>query len=405
MSGIGDSARLAALRDVQLLDQPSIESLDRYVRIARAALGVPVALVSLVTDRRQFFSSQCGLGEPYATTRETPLSHSFCKHVVTSDAPLVVEDARTDPRVAENGAVRDLSVVAYAGVPIESDAGTLGSFCAIDTNPRSWSERDLEILRELASAASDEIRIRRRVLRAETSERTLSDVVEKLETINEITMRTSRQNKHDLRAPLQVMSLGVDMLRHHPAMTKHPELGRLASMLERNIGYANELLATMHDAESATGADRTSIAVDPFFAEIIADLKHRTPQLQIVSEVAIPSPHVFASVRELRRSLENLVTNAQRFATSRIVLRARVDGSRVELSVHDDGAGLPSAEAYAQSWQASVRFHEHEGKSGTGLGLAIVRSIVEQLGGSVSAGPSPDGGAAFGFTLPVGAAG
>jgi len=79
---------------------------------------VPVSLVSLVDAHRQFFKSHSGLTGEFAEARQTPLSHSLCKHAVASKEPLIVSDAREHPLVADNLAVRDLGVVAYAGMPL-----------------------------------------------------------------------------------------------------------------------------------------------------------------------------------------------------------------------------------------------------------------------------------------------
>ena len=97
---IENEARLEALRRTSLLDSPPEEAFDRLTRLATAVLRVPVALVSLVDSDRQFFKSQCGLPEPLASSRQTPLTHSFCKHAVGSREPLVVADARLDPLFA-----------------------------------------------------------------------------------------------------------------------------------------------------------------------------------------------------------------------------------------------------------------------------------------------------------------
>ncbi len=141
---LSDPARLSALRDTGLL--------------VSKLLDVPVALVSLVEDDRQFFKSSVGLPEPYASERETPLTHSFCQHVTVMSGPLLVKDARTHPLVKDNQAVTDLDVIAYAGVPLEGrDGQTLGSLCAIDTKPRRWSEEDVAVLEDLAAAAMSEI--------------------------------------------------------------------------------------------------------------------------------------------------------------------------------------------------------------------------------------------------------
>ncbi len=156
-----DPERLAALRRADLLDTPPEERFDRLTRLVTSILGVPVALVSLVDEGRQFFKSQQGLPEPYATSRETGLSHSFCQHVVSSAAPLVVSDARKDPLVRDNLAISDIGVVAYAGVPItDRDGQVIGSFCAIDTKPREWTAAELDTLRQLGALIRTELELR-----------------------------------------------------------------------------------------------------------------------------------------------------------------------------------------------------------------------------------------------------
>ena len=156
-----DPVRLAVLRASGLLDSAAEDAFDSITQLATELLGVPVALVSLVDEQRQFFKSAVGLKEPWATRRETPLSHSFCKHVVASGEELVITDARAHPLVRENLAISELGVVAYAGVPIvASEEYSLGVLCAIDVAPRAWSERDLRILRALATSVVREIALR-----------------------------------------------------------------------------------------------------------------------------------------------------------------------------------------------------------------------------------------------------
>jgi PAS domain S-box-containing protein len=160
---IGDPVRLAALMQCGLLDSPSEESFDRLTRLATVLLNVPIALVSLVDSDRQFFKSQQGLPEPWASGRQTPLSHSFCQHVVTLGEPLIIADARKHPLVKENLAIRDLRVIAYAGFPLTSpDCQVIGSFCAIHTEPRSWSEEEVRHLEDLASVVITQIELRTR---------------------------------------------------------------------------------------------------------------------------------------------------------------------------------------------------------------------------------------------------
>ena len=123
-TAVSDPHRLRALEAAELLDTPAEATFDRLTNLATRILGVPVALVSLVTPDRQFFKSQCGLPSPHAERRETPLSHSFCQYVVEDGDALIVEDAREDERLASNRAISDLGVIAYAGFPIRTREAT-----------------------------------------------------------------------------------------------------------------------------------------------------------------------------------------------------------------------------------------------------------------------------------------
>jgi hypothetical protein len=115
-------------------------------------------LVSLVDIDRQFFKRQVGLPEPWASERQTPLSHSFCQWVVSSRAPMLVDDARVHPVLQHNGAIESLGVVAYAGVPVSAgEDHTLGSFCAADPQPRAWSAEDLLVLKALGKMVEAEL--------------------------------------------------------------------------------------------------------------------------------------------------------------------------------------------------------------------------------------------------------
>ena len=157
---LADPGRLAALEATALLDTPAEAAFDRLTRLAARLLGAPVALVSLVTEDRQFFKSCIGLPEPWASRRETGLSHSFCQHAVASAEPLVIEDAREHPLVSDNLAIRDLDVIAYAGIPLTTAAGhTLGSLCVIDHEPRAWTHEELDTLVVLAASVVSEIEL------------------------------------------------------------------------------------------------------------------------------------------------------------------------------------------------------------------------------------------------------
>jgi len=182
--GIVDPERLAALQRIGLLDTPAEDAFDQLTKLTCATLDVPVALVSLVDDHRQFFKSCIGLPEPWASLRETPLSHSFCQHAVVSGAPLIIQDAREHPLVKDNLAIEDLGVIAYAGIPLRSrDGHVLGTLCVIDHKPRAWNPTQLKLLEYLAGCVMSRIELGATVRSVEGDARALRASEERLAAI------------------------------------------------------------------------------------------------------------------------------------------------------------------------------------------------------------------------------
>lgn len=167
--------RLEALARTGLMDSPVEETFDRLARYAADTVNAPGAIISLVASDRQFLKSQRGLPEPWATARQTPLSHSFCQYVVASGEPLIIGDARTHPLGQGNLAPDDLGVIAYAGVPLTDGEGhVLGSLCAVDGRPRTWTPAEVDVLEEIGQVVSTEINVRmaaREAVREESDRR------------------------------------------------------------------------------------------------------------------------------------------------------------------------------------------------------------------------------------------
>jgi PAS domain S-box-containing protein len=158
---LSEPARLAAIRDAVRTRPYPHPSFDTITRIVARLLDVPLALVSLVDDRQQFFPGATGLTGELLTCRATPLSYSLCKHVVATGAVLRIDDTRVHPLVHESLAVTELGIVAYLGVPLTTSAGvTLGSLCAIAPSPRAWTDLDEQLLCELAVSVATELELR-----------------------------------------------------------------------------------------------------------------------------------------------------------------------------------------------------------------------------------------------------
>lgn len=148
--------RQAALDRTGLLDTKPEERFDRYTRMACNAFRVPIALVSLVDENRQWFKSCQGL-----SASETSRSVSFCGHAILNSSLLVIEDASLDPRFSDNPLVTgDPHIRFYAGAPLHNSEGfRLGTLCLIDRVPRTFGEEDESLLREIADCVEREINL------------------------------------------------------------------------------------------------------------------------------------------------------------------------------------------------------------------------------------------------------
>lgn len=163
LEGLRDPERLAAVQRTGLLGGDADPTLDRIAEMARRVLDAPVALISLVDADRQVLVSRPGLKEPWASRGETPLSYSVCAETIVFREPLVLNDARSDDRVCNSPAVKELDVVGYLGIPlITSDEHVIGALCAIDERPRNWTAEQVELLETLARAVLDHIELEAR---------------------------------------------------------------------------------------------------------------------------------------------------------------------------------------------------------------------------------------------------
>lgn len=149
-----EDRRLQALRSMHLLDTPAEERFDRYTRIAAELFDMPIALVSLVDQERQWFKSRHGL-----EAAESPRDQAFCAHAILDRGVLQVPDTLRDARFADNPLVTGPTRVRfYAGAPLAADDGSLvGTLCLIDHRARQLDAQQLGLLRDLADLVEREL--------------------------------------------------------------------------------------------------------------------------------------------------------------------------------------------------------------------------------------------------------
>lgn len=147
-----ESERLRALHELLVLDTPADEKFDRVVRFAAEQMDVPIALVSLIDDQRQWFKARVGLD-----VLETARDVSFCGHAIMEPAIFVVEDASKDKRFADNPMVlAGPQIRFYAGAPLSAPGGErIGTLCVIDDKPRKLGVVEIAVLEALRDLVND----------------------------------------------------------------------------------------------------------------------------------------------------------------------------------------------------------------------------------------------------------
>lgn len=163
-----EAARLKALRSLDLLDTPPEQDFDDFTLLAAFICGVPISLVSLIDEDRQWFKSKTGLDMD-----ETPRDDAFCAHAIQQEGLFVVPDAAQDPRFRDNPLVAgDMALRFYAGAPLVTPEGqVLGTLCVIDRRPRTLTADQEAALSALARQVMARIEPRRQLEERTRAER------------------------------------------------------------------------------------------------------------------------------------------------------------------------------------------------------------------------------------------
>ncbi len=149
-----ETERLRALRTLNLLDTQDEERFDRITRIAKRMFGTPMAVISLLDEKRKWLKSSVGVD-----VREVPREYAMCGHTILGDSMLIIHDTWQDARFANNPiVVNKPNIRFYAGCPLKTvDGYNVGTLCVMDTQPRVFTEADFQYLRDLGDMVEGEL--------------------------------------------------------------------------------------------------------------------------------------------------------------------------------------------------------------------------------------------------------
>ncbi len=315
-----------------------------------------------------------------------PMEGSVAGWVVQHNEPLIVLDARRDPRfysqVDEENDFRTHSLIA---VPMAVKGKVIGVLEAVNKlGGESFSEDDVETLSVLADQAA--VAIHNALL------------FEQSDLVAEIV--------HEMRTPLTSIAGYAQMLQREDikpeqraifAQTIQQEALRLGRL-------ANDFLELARLESGRAFLAQEEVALGPIVQEALDLLRPQAEEKGVTLCAQVPPslPLVLGDASRFKQALINLIANAVKYTRSgdRVTVTVQPGEGEVTVGVVDTGPGI-SAEAQKRLFQKFYRVPSSEqGTEGSGLGLAITRRIVEAAGGRIWVESEPGHGAAFYFTLP-----
>ncbi len=380
---LGDTGRIRVIDDILSLHAKEDWEFDRITRLAGAILDAPICLVSLVTSDRQIFAGACGLPEVLDSVRETPISHSICKHAVLTRNMLVIGDANLDPMVCEIPSVKAYGIRAYLGCPLMShDGHVLGSFCAIDHSPREWSRNQIDQIRDFAALVVE--KIEGRMIRDKN--RNAFDVV-----------------IHDLKSPLSGILMASALLQEQAS--GFPE--SLKPLLDAVCEEGAKALRLVESLAKDNHNETVDVCEDPqaVLLSLVERMRTTAEAKSIGLQVDLTDcAAIMVGAWVIEQVTENLLSNAFKYspAGSMVRISTSIAGRVMNLSITDEGPGFTEEDRKMIFRRYTRLSAEPTGNEpSTGLGLSIVKRLVDQHGGRIELMRNPGRGAEFRITFPI----
>ncbi len=388
-----EKTRLEKLNHYSILDTESEEMFDNLTKLASELLEVPISLISLIDEDRQWFKSKFGI-EDSQTQRDI----SFCQYAIMSEDLFEVTDSLEDDRFKDSPLVLGGPKIRfYVGAPlVDDDGNVLGSFCAKDTKPRDITDTQREHLKLLSKTAMQLIKLRREKIEAE-----------KLSLVKDEFLSNM---SHEIRTPLNAIIGFNDLLKKTSLTKEQSDYLNTIQVSSQNLKVIiNDILDVAKLESGNISLEKKAISLSDLIQHVVLlqspSAKQKGIKLLSSFDHEIPS-YVIGDETRLTQILINLVGNAIKF-TSEGFVELRILASKhfndqvtVMFSVKDTGIGIPEEkletifERFSQAETSTTRLY-----GGTGLGLSIVNMLVNLHDGKITVESEREKGSEFKFEI------
>lgn len=391
-----EKERLESLRNYALLDTAPEQEYDEITFLASNICDCPISLISLIDEQRVWFKSHQGVQE-----RSAPREISFCAHAIAQqDKMMIVNDARLDERFADNPLVTgETQLIFYAGIPLITEDGyALGTLCVLDHHPKTLSEKQLTSLQYLShqvlrlfEARKLTFLLRKRLLDLEITNKGLDEF--------------ARIAAHDIKSPLNNLVLLSDLLQENLKIKNFEAASTNIGMLKQmsfRLGKMIDGILEYSRNITRISEFKTEFFISAAVNEILSLFNPAEKQCIIID---MPQElTLFTNRAAFDQIIMNLLTNALRYNDKphpEIIIKAQKLSKEVVMNVIDNGSGIKPEDTERIFGLFEIVEKDNKGKTGTGIGLATVRSLITQLGGTISVKSEIGKGSDFEIHFPL----
>ena len=390
-----EQERIEALKSLQILDTLPEQVFDDITYLASVICDVPIALISLVDEERQFFKSRRGL-----TVTETPREHSFCAHAILEPKmSFIVQNAHEDLRFKDNPLVVNAPNIAfYFGIPILSEDGyPYGTLCVIDNVARTLNETQIECIKKLSSQVESIFALRSQSNRLRTYYDNLTAYTKDMEDF-------SYMVAHDLKGPTKMIAALIKLLQDKYNVTWDKDGLEILEGVEVGSKRMEKLIDSLLEYGKVLSTDAVfeSVNLNKVLEDLFFQYKTIYPKIQMKLEV-VQFPLLDLPKVLLHILFQNLMSNAIKYRRKGIDLIIAVDfktsNQDIIFEFKDNGIGI-SENQYADVFKPFKRLFQNDAE-GHGLGLAFCKKIIVSIGGTIHLESEINVGKTFYLTIPM----
>lgn len=371
-----EKKRIKALYDYEILDTEAEKAFDDLTLLASEICETPIALISLIDPKRQWFKSTVGLN-----ASETERDIAFCAHAIHEHNIFEIPNALEDERFSDNPLVTGApNIRFYAGAPlITPDGLAIGTLCAISDKPKKLNSHQLKSLEILSREVITQMELRKKVA--------------DLKKMNDFTNDFLSNMSHEIRTPLNAINGFSELLSKRCLNLKLPSdvqdyISEIDFSTKHLLSIVNSVLDLSKIESGKMELDTSWFLGHQFLQQTKKMLEVQAANKAIILTLDIDNnvpDYFYFDEGKLSQILINLIGNSIKFTTKdkEVTVKISYQDNNLIFKIIDQGIGI-SKDNQNKLFNKYLQVGDNRNIEGTGLGLAITKSLVELMSGEIT---------------------